>query len=64
MMKSRKFQFALLLVIIYVVLLVIAKIDQATFAALMGTLVPLYFAANVAQKVWAPQAEPVVAQLP
>lgn len=49
-MTNRKFKFTLLLTLLYSVLLAASLIDKGVFAGLMGTLVPLYFAANVGQK--------------
>jgi hypothetical protein len=62
MLKSRKFQFTLLLTAVYTTLLALKLIDPGVYAGLMGSLVPLYFAANVSQKVWAPPAEPQLPQ--
>ena len=56
MFKSRKFLMTLGLSALYTVLLYLGKLTDGTFAGLMGSLVPLYFAANVGQKVWAPSA--------
>lgn len=49
-MTNRKFKLTLLLTALYALLLATALIDKGVFAGLMGTLVPLYFAANVGQK--------------
>lgn len=49
-MTNRKFKFTLLLTLLYSALLAASLIDKGVFAGLMGTLVPLYFAANVGQK--------------
>lgn len=49
-MTNRKFKFACGLAVLYTALLITAFIDKGVFAGLMGTLVPLYFAANVGQK--------------
>lgn len=56
MFQSRKFAITVFLTVLYTLLRVMNLIDQGTYAGLMGTLVPLYFAANVSQKVWAPVA--------
>lgn len=49
-MTDRKFKLTLALTLLYSVLLAASLIDKGIFAGLMGSLVPLYFAANVGQK--------------
>lgn len=49
-MTDRKFKLTLALTLLYSVLLTASLIDKGIFAGLMGSLVPLYFAANVGQK--------------
>ncbi len=49
-MTDRKFKLTVGLALLYALLLAVSLIDKTVFAGLMGSLVPLYFAANVGQK--------------